>query len=226
MAGAIIEEEEDMLDDAFSMLDEDGVPPSKRTNAGEDGPGKRRAMGAVAEDEDEEDEFEAEDEEMDEGSLREAASSCSQEYGANSEEALAALQQLAMLLVGQANWAAAQEVIKDMLERAEEGLGLTHETTLQALGTYAGVQWQLEEWEGAQHSLTKLLGVREKGLAEAEAAWKNRDEGAAAMLQDGQELAAEASVELASIHVEFGDHELAIPLYRWSCGWKRPLGRC
>ena len=50
MAGAIIEEEEDMLDDAFSMLDEDGAPPSKRTNAGEDGPGKRRAMGAVAED--------------------------------------------------------------------------------------------------------------------------------------------------------------------------------
>ena len=70
------------------------------------------------------------------------------------------------------------------------------------------------QWEDARESLTRLVGAREKILSEAEAAWKNREEGAAAQLQDAQELAAEASAELASVHVEFGDHEEAVPRYQ------------
>ena len=211
---AIMEEEEDALEGAFSMmLDEENVPPRRSpSNVGEDGSGKRVMGGRDGEDTYEEDEAQAV--EVDEGTLRAEAVRCAEEFGASSEEAVAAQMQLAMLLIGLMNWAIADEVLRSLLQRAEGGLGLAHELSLQALGTHAGVQWQLEQWEDAQDSLTRLVGAREKSLSEAEAAWKNREEGAAAQLQDAQELAAEASAELASVHVEFGEHEKAVPRYQ------------
>lgn len=77
----------------------------------------------------------------------------------------------------------------------------------QALGTYAGVQWQLEMRDAAQSSLQRLLDTREETLAEAERV------GDEAQQQDAQELAAEACVELASIHVERDNHGAAVPLF-------------
>ena len=79
--------------------------------------------------------------------LREATKRMAEEFGSTSEQTVAALQELAMLLVGQCKWREAEEVLRSLLHRAEAGLGFTHETTLQALGTYAGVQWQLELWD-------------------------------------------------------------------------------
>lgn len=211
---AIMEEEEDALEGAFSMmLDEENVPPRRSpSNVGEDGSGKRVMGGRDDEGTYEEEEGQAV--EVDEGTLRAEAVRCAEEFGASSEEAVTAQMQLAMLLIGLMNWAVADEVLRSLLQRSEEGLGLAHELSLQALGTHAGVQWQLEKWEDAQESLTRLVGAREKSLSEAEAAWKNREEGAAAQLQDAQELAAEASAELASVHVEFGEHEKAVPRYQ------------
>ena len=208
------EEEEDALEGAFSMmLDEENVPPRRSpSNVGEDGSGKRVMGGRDDEGTYEEEEGQAV--EVDEGTLRAEAVRCAEEFGASSEEAVTAQMQLAMLLIGLMNWAVADEVLRSLLQRSEEGLGLAHELSLQALGTHAGVQWQLEKWEDAQESLTRLVGAREKSLSEAEAAWKNREEGAAAQLQDAQELAAEASAELASVHVEFGEHEKAVPRYQ------------
>ena len=205
------EEEEEALEGAFSMLDEENVPPASHSNVGEGGSG-RRALAGKSEDSYEEEEEQAV--ELDEDTLRAEAARCAEEFGSNSEEAVTADMQLAMLLVGLMDWSVADEVLRSLLQRAEEGLGLAHELSLQALGTHAGVQWQLEQWEAAQHSLTRLVAAREKSLSEAEAAWKNREDGAAAQLQDAQELAAEASAELASVHVEFGEHEKAVPRYQ------------
>jgi tetratricopeptide (TPR) repeat protein len=208
------EEEEDALEGAFSMmLDEENVRPHRSpSNVGEDGSGKR-VMGG-RDDEDTNEVHEGQAVEANEDTLRAEAVRCAEEFGASSEEAVAAQMQLAMLLIGLMNWAVANEVLRSLLQRAEGGLGLAHELSLQALGTHAGVQWQLEQWEDARDSLTRLVGAREKSLSEAEAAWKNRAEGAAAQLQDAQELAAEASAELASVHVEFGEHEKAVPRYQ------------
>jgi len=208
------EEEEDALEGAFSMmLDEENVRPHRSpSNVGEDGSGKR-VMGG-RDDEDTNEVHKGQAVEANEDTLRAEAVRCAEEFGASSEEAVAAQMQLAMLLIGLMNWAVANEVLRSLLQRAEGGLGLAHELSLQALGTHAGVQWQLEQWEDARDSLTRLVGAREKSLSEAEAAWKNRAEGAAAQLQDAQELAAEASAELASVHVEFGEHEKAVPRYQ------------
>ena len=159
---AIMEEEEDALEGAFSMmLDEENVPPRRSpSNVGEDGSGKRAMGGRDGEGAGAEDEGQTV--QVNEGTLRAVAARCAEEYGASSEEALSAQMQLAMLLIGEMNWPVADEVLRSLLQRAEGGLGLAHELSLQALGTHAGVQWQLEQWEDARESLTRLVGAREQ----------------------------------------------------------------
>lgn len=62
--------------------------------------------------------------------------------------------------------------------------------------------------DAAEASLQQLLDTREEMLAEAERV------GDGAQQQDAQELAAEACVELASIHVERDDHAAAVTLFQ------------
>ena len=93
---AIMEEEEDTLEGAFSMmLDEENVPPRRSpSNVGEGGSGKRAMGGRDGEGAGAEDEGQAV--QVNEGTLRAMAARCAEEYGASSEEALSAQMQLAM----------------------------------------------------------------------------------------------------------------------------------
>jgi len=121
----IVEEEDDeTLESAFGNLDQDSG--TKREAWGEDASKRDRATLEEAAEEAEEEEGGA-----DEGTLREEAKRCAEKYGSTAEETVVALQALAMLLVAQMRWSDAEEVLRSLLHRAESGLGLSHETTLQ-----------------------------------------------------------------------------------------------
>ena len=141
---AIMEEEEDALEGAFSMmLDEENVPPRRSpSNVGEDGSGKRAMGGRDGEGAGAEDEGQAV--QVNEGTLRAEAARCAEEYGASSEEALSAQMQLAMLLIGEMNWPVADEILRSLLQRAEGGLGLAQSRAEGVDGPCGDESWRDE----------------------------------------------------------------------------------
>ena len=123
----IVEEEDDeTLESAFGDLDQDSG--TKCEAWGEDASKRNHAASEEAADEASE-----EAEEADEDTLREEAKQCAEKYGSAAEETVQALQALAMLLVGQMRWSDAEEVLRSLLHRAESGLGLSHDITLQVV---------------------------------------------------------------------------------------------